>query len=282
MTVLVIGGSGFLGTELVRRATAAGHATAASFASRPGTVPDAEWHRLDLRDPVAVTRLMSEVAPSVVVNASSGGSDWSVTADGAVHVALAAARQGCRLVHVSSDAVFSGARGRYDETCLPDPVSPYGAAKAAAETAVRLLLPGAVVARTSLIFGHGRSAHERLVHDLAAGTREGVLFADDVRCPVHVEDLADALWEIALSDTAGVVHLAGPDALSRFELGLLVARRDGLDGTRLRAGRRAGSSVPGPLDVRLDCDATRRRLRTRLRGARAFLAAGSDRPPPLG
>ncbi|MGW0606136.1 sugar nucleotide-binding protein [Streptomyces sp. NPDC002640] len=108
MTVLVIGGSGFLGTELVRRATAAGHATVASFASRPGTVADAEWHRLDLRDPVAVTRLLSEAAPSVVINASSGGSDWPVTADGAVHVALAAARQGCRLVHVSSDAVFSG------------------------------------------------------------------------------------------------------------------------------------------------------------------------------
>lgn len=272
MTVLVIGGSGFLGTELVRRATAAGHATA-SFASRPGTVADAEWHRLDLRDPVAVTRLLSEVAPSVVINASSGGSDWSVTADGAVHVALGAARQGCRLVHVSSDAVFSGTRVRYDETCLPDPVSPYGAAKAAAETAVRLLLPGSVVARTSLIVGHGRSEHERLVHDLAAGTREGVLFTDDVRCPVHVDDLAAALWEVALSDAAGVVHLAGPDALNRYELGLLIARRDGLDGTQLRAGLRAESSVPGPLEVRLDCGATQRRLRTRLRGAREFLAA---------
>jgi dTDP-4-dehydrorhamnose reductase len=141
---------------------------------------------------------------------------------------------------------------------------------------VRALLPGAVVARTSLIVGHGRSEHERLVHDLAAGTREGVLFTDDVRCPVHVEDLAAALWEVALSDTAGVVHLAGPDALSRYDLGLLVARRDRLNGARLRAGRRVDSSVPGPLDVRLDCGATLRRLRTRLRGARVFLAADGD------
>jgi len=86
-----------------------------------------------------------------------------------------------RLVHVSRDAVFSGSPALYDETCLPDPVTPYGAAKAAAETAVRLLAPAAAVVRTSLIIGHGGSEHERLIHALAAGTHDGVLFTDDIR-----------------------------------------------------------------------------------------------------
>ncbi len=79
---------------------------------------------------------------------------------------------------------------------MPDPVTPYGAAKAAAETAVRLLGPDAAVARTSLIIGNGQSEHERLAHALIAGTREGVLLTDDMRCPVHVEDLAAPLWEL--------------------------------------------------------------------------------------
>ncbi|MFI5795015.1 SDR family oxidoreductase [Streptomyces sp. NPDC051677] len=271
MTVLIIGGSGFLGAELIRQATAAGLETSATFASRPGGASGVAWHPLDVRDAASVATVIADVAPSVVVNASSGGADWAVTADGAVRVALAAAERGCRLVHVSSDAVFSGVRVRYDENCLPDPLTPYGAAKAAAETAVRLLMPAAAVARTSLIVGHGRSVHERAVHALAGGAREGVLFTDDVRCPVHVEDLAAALWEIALSDAAGMFHLAGPDALSRHDLGVLIARRDGLDARRLPAGRRADTSLPGPLDVRLDCCATQQRLRTRLRGARAFL-----------
>jgi dTDP-4-dehydrorhamnose reductase len=271
MTVLIIGGSGFLGAELIRQATAAGLETSATFASRPGTAAGVSWHPLDIRDPARVATVVADVAPSVVVNASSGGADWAVTADGAVRVALAAAERGCRLVHVSSDAVFSGARVRYDESCLPDPLTPYGAAKAAAETAVRLLMPAAAVARTSLIVGHGRSAHERTVHALADGTHEGVLFTDDIRCPVHVEDLAAALWEIALSDAAGMFHLAGPDALSRHDLGVLIARRDGLDDARLPAGRRADTSLPGALDVRLDSGATQQLLRTRLRGARTFL-----------
>ncbi|MFF9817694.1 SDR family oxidoreductase [Streptomyces sp. NPDC014006] len=277
MTVLIIGGSGFLGGELVRQATVAGYETAATFATRPGTAAGVAWHRLDVRDPAQVARVMADVAPSVVINASSGLSDWSVTADGAVRVALAAAQRGCRLVHVSSDVVFSGARDRYDESCLPDPVSPYGAAKAAAETAVRLLVPGAAVARTSLIIGHGRSEHERMVHALASGIRDGILFTDDFRCPVHVEDLAAALWEIALSDEAGMFHLAGPDALSRHDLGVLIARRDGLDSTRLPTGRRSDTTVPGPLDVRLDSRATQKRLRTRLRGAQEFLGEDGGR-----
>ncbi|WP_432156205.1 SDR family oxidoreductase [Streptomyces sp. bgisy153] len=271
MTVLVIGGSGFLGTELVRQATAAGHETAATFASRPGVASGVTWHPLDIRDPARVASVIDDVAPSVVINASSGGSDWAVTADGAVRVALAAAEHGCRLVHVSSDAVFSGAHVHYDKGCLPDPLTPYGAAKAAAETAVRLLVPDAVVARTSLIIGYGRSEHERMVQALVAGTSDGVLFTDDIRCPVHVADLAAALWEIGLSDMAGVLHLAGPDALSRHELGVLIARREGLDGAVLPAGRRADTSLPGGLDVRLDSRTTQERLRTRLRGAREFL-----------
>ncbi|MFJ8636021.1 SDR family oxidoreductase [Streptomyces sp. NPDC093568] len=283
MTVLIIGGSGFLGTELVRQSTAAGHETAATFASRPGRAPDVAWHPLDVRDPAHIARLMAEVTPSVVLNASSGNADWAVTAEGAIRVALAAAEQGCRLVHVSSDAVFSGADVHYDESCLPDPVSPYGAAKAAAETAVRLLLPDAVVARTSLIIGHGRSAHERMVRDLASGTREGALFTDNIRCPVHVEDLAAALLELALSDASGVSHLSGPDALNRHDLGILIAHHEGLDATHLPTAKRADTTLPGGLDIRLDSRATQNRLRTRLRGAREFLDGGrraADGPSP--
>ncbi|WP_328687975.1 sugar nucleotide-binding protein [Streptomyces caniferus] len=273
MKVLIIGGSGFLGTELVRQATSEGWETAATYCSRPSSVSGASWYQLDVRAPGDVNELLAEVAPSAVIDATSGASDWAVTADGSIHVAMAARKSGCRLVHVSSDAVFSGARSHYDETCLPDPVTPYGAAKAAAETAVRLLLPAAAVVRTSLIIGHGRSVHERMVHDLATGAGDGVLFTDDFRCPVHVEDLASALREIAMFGRGGMFHVAGADALSRYEIGVLIARRDGLDVTRLPAGRRADVRMPGALDVRLDSTATQGIVRTRLRGAREFLGA---------
>lgn len=278
MRLVIIGGSGFLGGELIRQAvtgrqrTAARQETIATYATRPGDAPADAWHRLDLRDADRIDRLVADMAPCTLINASSGHADWAVTADGAIRVATAAARHGCRLVHVSSDAVFSGDRPEYDETCLPDPVTPYGAAKAAAETAVRLLTPDAVVARTSLIIGDGGSAHERHVHDLATGRRTGVLFTDVVRCPVHVTDLAAALLELADSTATGIHHLAGPDALTRHELGVLIAHRDGLDPTRLPTAHHADSPRPGPLTLHLNSKTTQSHLRTRLRGAREFLA----------
>jgi dTDP-4-dehydrorhamnose reductase len=207
-----------------------------------------------------------------VINAAYQQQDWASTADGAIHLAIAADKVGARLVHVSSDAVFSGTAVRYPETAVPDPITPYGAAKAAAETAIRIISPAAVIARTSLIIGDHGSPQERLVHALAGGEATGGLFTDDVRCPIHVTDLAAALLELASSDQAGVQHVAGVDAVNRHELGVLIARRDGLDPASLPTRTRAGSGIAGPLDVRLDCTATQRRLHTRLRGATEFLA----------
>ena len=268
------GGSPETGGSGLRAVTAGG----GPEARRPGPETVAaggpgpgEWFRVDVRSRADVMGVIGGFRPDVTINAAYRTGDWAATADGAANVAAAVAAAGGRLVHVSSDAVFSGDAPSYDETCPPDPINPYGAAKAAAETAVRALVPEAAVVRTSLIVGHGASAHEAFVRSLATGAASGVLFTDDVRCPVHVSDLAAALLEIAERGLPGVHHVAGPQALSRYELGLLIARRDGLGEERLRPGLRAACGVRGPLEVRLDCSATRRRLRTRLRPASEFL-----------
>jgi dTDP-4-dehydrorhamnose reductase len=173
-----------------------------------------------------------------------------------------------RLVHVSSDAIFSGRAGReYTESDEPDPIYPYGAAKAAAETAVRAIDPFAAVVRTSLILGDGNGAHEHLTHDLVAGRVDGALFVDETRKPVHVDDLAAALLELGLGNFAGVINVAGVDAVSRYELGVLVARRDGLDADRIPSATSSGR----PGDIRLDVTLATQLLRTRLRGAHEFM-----------
>ncbi|GLY16414.1 sugar nucleotide-binding protein [Kineosporia rhizophila] len=274
MRLLVIGGSGYLGGELMKQAgVAEGEVHGTYLSARPAG--EGRWHRLDVTDRAEVAALLDRLRPDMVVNTAYKQSDWATTAEGAMHVAAATASIGGRLVQVSSDALFSGKAVVYDESARPDPVHAYGAAKAAAEVAVAGLLPGAVIARTSLIVGNGDSPTEKLVHALASGATSGVLFADDVRCAVHVADLAGALLELARANgPGGVCHLAGADAVSRHELGLLIARRDGLDETALPVGSRAASGVAGPLDVRLDSTRTQARLATRLRGAREFLARG--------
>jgi dTDP-4-dehydrorhamnose reductase len=270
--LLVIGGSGLLGLRITRLAQLAGHSVVATFHASAPPATGADWRQLDIRRRDDVAALALAVRPDAIINAAYRKSDWEVTADGAAHVALAAAAAGARLVHVSSDAIFSGAEPSYDETRLPDPLTSYGAAKAAAETAVKGIVPAAVIARTSLIIGDGDSPPERLVHTLASGATAGLLFADEVRCPVDVIDLASALLELAASPHAGISNVGGTDAVSRYELGLLIAARDGLDPAALPVGPRPATAGRGALELRLDSTKTQARLNTRLRGAREFLA----------
>lgn len=265
MRIMVIGGSGYLGSEVVRQAGGSGHEVIATSRAKAGP------HHLDVTSRLAVASLISQAQPHCIINAAYRQDAWAPTAIGPANIALAAAACGAHLIQVSSDSVFSGHAEAYPENSYPDPITPYGAAKAAAETAVQAIDPTAAIVRTSLILGDGRSVHEQFVRDLISGDGQGMLFTDVVRCPVHVADLAAALLEIAEDQRSGILHAAGPEAISRADLGCMIARRLGLDEKRLRLGRRATSPTPGPLVVRLDSRHTRSTLRTALRGVTEFL-----------
>ncbi|MEH1030266.1 sugar nucleotide-binding protein [Micromonospora profundi] len=269
MRVLVVGGSGFLGREVCRRAVAAGRQVVGTFHSQDIAVPGVAAHRLDVTDRAAVRALVAQVRPDAVVSTPYRYDDWTVTADGAANVAVAAAEAGVRLVHMSSDALHAGRPSPYLDDDVPTPIHAYGAAKAAAETAVRAVDPGAALVRTSLIVGEG-SKQIQLCRDALAG--RATLFTDETRCPVDVTDLADAVLELACSSYAGLLNVAGPDAVSRAELGLLVAGRFGLDAAALKTTTGAAAGVVRPTEVRLDCSRATDLLRTRLRGVRELLA----------
>jgi dTDP-4-dehydrorhamnose reductase len=207
--------------------------------------------------------VISAARPDAIIHTAYKQDDWATTADGAVNVALAA--HAARLIFVSSDAVFGSRPAPYEEHEPPCPTTPYGAAKAAAETTIRTIRPDAVIARTSIIVGSdGTSGEERRVRRIAAG-EPGAFYTGNIRCPIHVNDLASALLELLTLDVGGMTHLSGPEPLSRHELGRLIATRDGVDPDALP------SEVGAPSDIRLDSSYTQQLLQTRLRPPSEFL-----------
>jgi dTDP-4-dehydrorhamnose reductase len=264
--LLVTGASGYVGRAVRAAATDAGWVVVGT--SRLGSVDRGEWRALDVTDRAAVLALVAAVRPAAVINLAAvlgnrGGAEadnWRVNALGAGHVAAAAAAAGVRLVHVSSDVVHGGRPDPYTEADDPSPVHPYGAAKAAGEAAVAAAHPAAAIVRTSLVVSGGTwppSRHEETVLALATGVAEGVLFTDEVRCPVPVDGLAEVLVALAGHRYAGVLNVAGGEALSRYELGVRIARRHGIDPADVPGGVRAGSGPVRPGVVRLDCSLAR-------------------------
>lgn len=107
MRLLVTGGAGYLGSELVRRAPTVGWDVRSTFHTRRPEL-DAEWMQVDVRGAEAVARAVDGV--DCVVHTAfvqHGPEAWSTTAEGAGVVARAAA--GMRLLHLSSDVIFDGA-----------------------------------------------------------------------------------------------------------------------------------------------------------------------------
>lgn len=240
--------------------------------------------RLDMRDAVAVRALVAEFGPHAIVHTAylqDGPAAYAVTVHGSANVAAAARAADARLVHVSTDVVFDGRAGRpYTEADPPTPCTAYGQAKADAEVAVAQACPEACLVRPSLIVGgDGSSRHERLALDVAAGRLELAFFTDEIRCPVHVGDLAAALLELADGSYTGPLHVTGPDAVSRLELAQLVTGRTDLPGERS-----ADLPQPRPLDCRLDTARARALLKAPLRGVRQLYGASRSirQPPPSG
>jgi dTDP-4-dehydrorhamnose reductase len=267
--LLIVGASGYLGGEVARQAAAAGWEVVGTHCAHPapGTLP------LDIRQLSTVVSAMDRLRPDAVVNAAYAYLGWRVNADGAAHVAVAAARRGARLVHISSDVVHSGRLEPYPDDEPPSPVHPYAAAKAAAETAVRVADPAAAIVRTSLIVGGPTSTHVAFCLDLLAGRREGALFSDEIRCPVAVEDLAAAVLELAGTPYAGLLNVAGPQAVSRAEFGQLVAAHFGLDPARLKTSTIAESGLVRADRIVLDSTRATGLLTAGLRPVGELLAA---------
>lgn len=231
---------------------------------RPGNWRDV---RLDVSSPSAVRTLIERERPGAVIYVAYSYADAAITVDGAQAAARAAVSVGARFLFTSTDLVFDGRLGHYDEGMVATPIMPYGRMKLQAEAAVKDAAPGAVILRPSLIIGESgimlRPAYE--TGSLLRGQPLS-LFADEWRSPVHVDDVARAAWELCVSEVSGTFHFGGPERLSRLELGRIICALYKFNPALLREAKR-------PEDRPRDTSLNSTRLTTYLGWAARSLSA---------
>lgn len=270
-SLLITGAAGFIGQEVARLAAASSLAPiwATWRQNEPAPVEGVSCLRLDITDEAAVDTLLQQLRPTAVIHAAyrkNGPNAEIITGAGAGCIARAAAHVGARLVHISTDMVLDGENPPYDERAHPAPVHDYGRAKAIAESLVRQAAPAAAIVRTSLVcrLDPPDPATQWIVESLR-NHRPVTLYTDEIRCPVWLDDLAAALLELAASEFSGVLNVAGPQALSRYAMGVRLARRLGLDPAGITPGLSHQGAVRRPRDLTLDTRLAQRLLHTPLR-----------------
>jgi dTDP-4-dehydrorhamnose reductase len=229
----------------------------------------------DVADASGVARLLDEARADAVVHAAvlSRAQDCEARPDEAEWVnarlpglvAEACRQRGVRLVALSTDLVFAGDRSFASENDPPGPCSRYGRTKRAGELAVLDACPQAAVARVALVLGRGHGSRATSSESVARALRAGrplKLFTDEYRTPVDPDSVEDAVARLLLGTGAGLYHLGGPERLSRYELGLRVARVIGLGSDGIVASLQADHQGPDRRapDVSLDSGRARREL----------------------
>nr|WP_228768806.1 dTDP-4-dehydrorhamnose reductase [Mycolicibacterium malmesburyense] len=201
-----------------------------------------EW---DITDAAAAERVIGpgdvviNCAAFTQVDAAEAEQDraHAVNVDGPAHLARACARVGARLVHISTDYVFSGTLRRpYEIDDETGPVNVYGRTKLEGEKAVLTALPGAHVVRTSWVYeGADGTDFAAAMRRKAAGDGTVEAAADQTASPTYAGDLAAALLEIvdgAIREP--VLHAANDGEASRYDQARAVFEAVGADPERVR------------------------------------------------
>jgi dTDP-4-dehydrorhamnose reductase len=274
--VLITGVSGLVGSHLALAARDRGYEVLGTFATRPWQAPGIRTARMDLGKPGNVGALIADHRPEVVFHAAARADPdacardpdaaRAVNVEGTLELALAAKPCGARVVFLSTDLVYDGAKRWYEETDPPGPLGVYARSKLEAEEVLlEQLGERACVARSGLVYGfgaaHGRSFAERWLERLRR--EEGVTACiDQYRTPILVDDLCAALLDISEAGLSGLFHVAGPERASRYKFALALCEAFSLDRGLVRPVRAIDLAFldPRPQDVSLRCGRLKREI----------------------
>jgi dTDP-4-dehydrorhamnose reductase len=247
--ILLTGSNGLLGQKLVQLIIDKGEYELIASARGENRLPAVAangvvYRSLDVTNRDEVHRILAEVKPDYVIHTaamtnvdqceSEREACWKLNVDAVQYLAEACEAHGTFLLHLSTDFIFDGAAGPYDETAEANPLSYYGESKLAAE---KLLLANTnltwSIARTILVYG---IAHDMSRSNIILWVKNSLenqktikVVDDQWRTPTLAEDLAMGCYLIVKHNATGIYNISGKDLLTPWEMANQTADYFGLD-----------------------------------------------------
>lgn len=245
---MVVGASGLLGQHMMSAGNEMGLAMTGTYNTVKEGIPGAI--QMEITNPDSVSRGLEAACPELVVLCAAmtnvdqcerePDAAYKVNMEGTLNVAAECRSSGAKLVYISTDYVFNGLKGmRYHEFEPVDPLSIYAKSKLEGERVTLDAGRGNLVCRVSVVYGwnrvSGKSNFVTWIVDSLRNGNEVRLYDDQYVSPTYAPSAARDILELGLGKLKGVCHVSGPDCLSRYEIGTMVAEVFGLDASLLKA-----------------------------------------------
>lgn len=250
-TILITGVNGLLGQKLVERLIERGTfdilATGRGKCRLPSEWKGYTYTQMDITDQDQVERVVDGSRPSVVIHcASMTNVDQCETdrdgcfrqnVEAVAFIVEACKRHHSHLIHLSTDFIFDGENGPYDERDAANPINFYGLTKLESENIVRQSGIDWAIVRTGLVYGisydMSRSNIVLWVKGALENGKQLTLVTDQFRTPTLAEDLAEGCILIAEQKATGIYNISGKDFLTPYDMGIQTAKFFGLDASKI-------------------------------------------------
>ena len=279
MKILITGANGFLGFYLTEQLLAENFSVIATGKGEC-RLPfnhdlNFQWISMDFTDPFSIHDVFENIKPDVVVHAGAMSKPdecemdqmkaYLVNVEGTVQLLINSEELKSFFIFLSTDFVFDGERGMYNEEDPPRPVNYYGRTKLEAEEAVKEYEHAWAIVRTVLVYGKNHSGHNNILKIVKEKLEKGEEYNvvdDQVRTPTYVEDLANGIVCIIEKKATGVFHLSGKDILTPYQMAIKTAEHLRLDSSMIKKVTASSFTQPArrPLKTGFIIDKARNEL----------------------
>ena len=240
--ILIVGANGLLGQRLIAFYAAKENVEllGCSIEDKP-YFDNVIYIRCDITLREDVKKVIFDFYPDVVINAAGftnvdlsekdRETAWKINVKGVEYLAEACRTIDAKIIHISTDYVFNGFNGPYDENAKVDPLGYYGRTKLASENALRIGAVTYSVIRTNVLYGIANSRPDfvRWVINSLTDKKQIRVVNDQINNPTFVEDLVQAINKIIELDKYNLYNIGGKDFLNRFEFAVIIADYFNLD-----------------------------------------------------
>lgn len=272
--LLVTGASGLLGNKIVEL-TKNGYTVIPLHKTKP---LHSNSLKLDITNTIEVLNLFHKLKPDVAIHTASETNvdkcetekdqAWEINVEGTRNIAEACQKSGAKLLYISTDYVFNGKKGNYNEEDEPNPINYYGITKLEGEKQITSHCRNHVILRTSVLYGWHpwKQNFVTWIINTLKQNKELTVVEDHYNTPTLADNLAEMALEAVQKDLRGLYHASGSQRISRYEFAKQTAKIFNLDQNLVKPIKMSQLTAwvaKRPKDSSLNTDKIQKQLKTK-------------------